>query len=198
MESGIRIGSLRQMRWSHIAESKTLSVEERKIWCLVEVPAENTKTGRWYELSAPIAFHLERLRSINKPKKKSDLLFCNQRPDKAFNSRTWPDGLLEMLVESGLSSWSAEDSNNCRKAEVRTGKTLTWYSFRHTWITLALERGVPIATVCNNCDTSIQYIQEHDVHYDAKRATEALSTGRKRLKVALGNDWMRDPYIDDH
>ena len=198
MESGIRIGSLRQMRWSHIAENKTLSVEERKIWCLVEVPAENTKTGRWYELSAPIAVHLERLRSITKPKKKSALLFCNQRTGKALSSRIWRDGLLEMLVESGLATWSAEDSNNCRKAEVHTGKTLTWYSFRHTWITLALERGVPIATVCNNCDTSIQYIQEHYFHYDAKRATEALSTGRKRLKGALGNDWMRDPYIDDN
>ncbi|ABM79539.1 Hypothetical protein P9303_28091 [Prochlorococcus marinus str. MIT 9303] len=36
----------------------------------------------------------------------------------------------------------------------------------------------------------IQYIQEHDVHYDAKHSTEAPSTGRKRLKAALGNDWM--------
>ena len=29
MESGIRIGSLRQMRWDHITENKTLSKEER-------------------------------------------------------------------------------------------------------------------------------------------------------------------------
>jgi integrase len=31
MESGIRIGSLRQMRWCHITENKTLSKEARKI-----------------------------------------------------------------------------------------------------------------------------------------------------------------------
>ena len=50
MESGIRIGSLRKMRWGHITENKTLSNEDQQIWCLVDVPAENTKTGRWYQL----------------------------------------------------------------------------------------------------------------------------------------------------
>ena len=105
---------------------------------------------------------------------------------------------MEALVEAGLAHWAEDDSNNCRKTETTTGKTLTWYSFRHTWITLALERGVPIATVCNNCDTSIQYVQDHYFHYDAKRATGALGQGRQRaLKGALTTSWMRDPYVDD-
>ena len=45
--------------------------------------------------------------------------------------------------------------------------------------------------------TSIQYVQEVYYHYDAKRATDALSTGRGQLKGATGTDWMRDPYIHD-
>ena len=198
MESGIRIGSLRKMRWSHISDNKTLSAEDQKVWCLVEVPPENTKTGRWYELSAPIVRHLERLRQITRPTKKSDLLFTHQGTGAPLSNRIWGDGLKEMLVESGLATWSADDSNNCRKVDVESGKTLTWYSFRHTWITFALERGVPIATVCNNCDTSIQYVQEHYFHYDAKRATGALSTGRKRApKAGLSIEWMKDPYVRD-
>ena len=101
-----------------------------------------------------------------------------------------------MLVESGLATWSEDDRNNFRKIEVVSGKTLTWYSFRHSWITFALERGVPIATVCNNCDTSIQYVQEHYFHYDAKRATGALLTGRSRApKGGINTEWMRDPYV---
>ena len=187
MESGIRIGSLRQIRWSHISENKTLSNEDRKIWCVVEVPAENTKTGRWYELSAPIMVHLERLKKITHPKHKSDHLFLNQSTGKPFSSRIWRDGLIEMLVEAGLATLAPDDSNNQRKSVVKSGKILTWYSFRHTWITFALERGVPIATVCNNCDTSIEYIQDHYFHYDAKRATGALATGRKGLKAGLGS-----------
>tara|TARA_Y100001933_G_scaffold77120_1_gene78404 strand:- start:5 stop:628 length:624 start_codon:yes stop_codon:yes gene_type:complete len=198
MESGIRIGSLRKMRWQHISPNQTLSGEDQKAWCLVEVPAENTKTGRWYELSAPIVRHLERLRQITRPSKKSDLLFTNRTTGKPLSDRIWRDGLMEALVEAGLAHWAENDSNNCRKTETTTGKTLTWYSFRHTWITLALERGVPIATVCNNCDTSIQYVQDHYFHYDAKRATGALGQGRQRaLKGALTTSWMRDPYVDD-
>ena len=60
MKSEIRIGSLRKMRWGHISENKSLSKEDQQIWSLVEVPAENKKTGRWHQLSAPIARHLER------------------------------------------------------------------------------------------------------------------------------------------
>ncbi len=121
-------------------------------------------------------------------KNKNDLLFLNQSTGKPLSSRIWRDSLLEMLVEAGLATWSADDSNNQRKAEIKSGKILTWYSFRHIWITFALERGVPISTVCNNCDTSIEYIQQHYFHYDAKRATGALATGRKGLRAARDDD----------
>ena len=106
---------------------------------------------------------------------------------------------MEMLVEAGLATWAEDDNNNCRKIDVKSGKTLSWYLFRHTYITLALERGVPIATICSNCDTSIQYVEQHYFHYDPKRATEALTTGRKRaLKGVIGSaDWMKDPYVKD-
>jgi DNA-directed RNA polymerase specialized sigma24 family protein len=103
-ESGIRIGSLRKMRWSHISDNKTLAAEDQKVWCVVEVPPENTKTGRWYELSAPIVRHLERLRQITRPTKKSDLLFTNQGTGAPLSNRIWGDGLKEMLVESGLAT----------------------------------------------------------------------------------------------
>ena len=159
---------------------------------------KNTKTGRWYELSAAVVRHLERLREITRHKRRSDLLFTNQSSGAPLSSRIWGDSLKEMLVESGLATWSEDDSNNCRKIEVTSGKTLTWYSFRHSWITFALERGVPIATVCNNCDTSIQYVQEHYFHYDAKRATGALLTGRSRApKRGINTEWMKDTYIND-
>ena len=101
-------------------------------------------------------------------------------------------------MESALASSSEDDSNDCRKIDVDTGKSLTWYTFRHTWTTFALERGVPIATVCNNCDTSNQFVQQHYFHYYAKRATNALSNGRKQaLKGVLKTNLMRDPFLKD-
>ena len=47
-------------------------------------------------------------------------------------------------------------------------------------------RDLKVRTVCNNCDTSIEYIQQHYFHYDAKRATGALATGRKSLRATQG------------
>jgi len=49
----------------------------------------------------------------------------------------------------------------------------------------------------NKCGTSIQYVQDHYFQYDAKKATDALATGRGQLKGASGTDWMRDPYVHD-
>jgi hypothetical protein len=41
----------------------------------------------------------------------------------------------------------------------------------------------PNQHLCNNCDTSIQYVQDHYFHYDVSRVTGALATGRKGLRV---------------
>ena len=35
------------------------------------------------------------------------------------------------------------------------------------------------------------------MHYDAKRATDALATGRGQLKGATGTDWIKDPFVHD-
>ena len=52
-----------------------------------------------------------------------------------------------------------------------------------------------ISTLCNNCDTSIQYVQEYYFHYDAKRATDPLATSRGELKGVTGTIWMRDTTL---
>ena len=78
-----------------------------------------------------------------------------------------------------------------------------WSAYRWTYkrILIAIISNYPnqltIATVCNNCDTSIQYVQEHYFHYDAKRATDALSTGCGQLKSETGTYWTRYACIND-
>ena len=77
METGIRIVSLRKVKWGHIRKNNALSSTDQKTWILIDVPAENTKTGRRYTINAPIARHLEELRKITKFKSSDDLLFTN-------------------------------------------------------------------------------------------------------------------------
>ena len=198
MESGIRIGSLRKMRWRDIKRNTTASAEDQKKWVIIDVPAENTKTGRWYQIGAPIARYLERLKYITKGKA-NDLIFRNQTTGKPMSNRIWIECLYEMLVEAGLAEWSSpQTTQSTRQIKTHSGKTFSWYSFRHTFITFALNRNVPITTVCSNCDTSIKYVQDHYYHFDAAGAIDALSEGRKRpYKSAMSDHWMLDAYVED-
>ena len=196
MDTGIRIGSLEKMKWSHLSDNKSWSKKDRKSWVIITVPAENTKTGRWHEIAAPVNAHFEKLRNITNGKK-DEFIFTNRSTGKPFSKRMWSTNLNEMLVESGLATWSPKSNANCRQVDVHSGKKYSWYSFRHTFITFALNRGVPITTVCNNCDTSIKYVQDHYFHYDAAQAIDALSEGRKRpYKSAMSDNWMIDQYVE--
>ncbi len=184
MDSGIRPGSLRKIKWKHISENTAIPKAERKTWIIVEVPPENTKTARYYRISAPIARHLEALRDITRFKKPDDLLFVNQRTGQAFSERIWKDAFAEALVEARLADWADDDSNNQRRINIHSGKNLTWYSFRHTHISMRLKAGVPVPVIAANTDTSMKYIEDHYFHYRADEATDLLSKGRKTIKAA--------------
>ena len=184
LDSGIRPGSLRKIKWKHISENTAIPKAERKTWIIVEVPPENTKTARYYRISAPIARHLETLRDITRFKKPDDLLFVNQRTGQAFSERIWKDAFAEALVEARLADWADDDSNNQRRINIHSGKNLTWYSFRHTHISMRLKAGVPVPVIAANTDTSMKYIEDHYFHYRADEATDLLSKGRKTIKAA--------------
>ena len=184
MDTGTRIGSLRKMQWKHIDKSTNIPKKEQAIWVFINVPPENTKTGRSYRVAAPIAKHLENLRKSTAFTKPDDYLFCNQRTGQPFSQRILHDSLCEVLVEARLADWSEDDTNNHRKIDIHSGKNLTWYSFRHTYITMRLQAGTPVAVVAANTDTSLKYIEDHYFHYRAEEATDQLGKGR-RFKEAM-------------
>ena len=110
-----------------------------------------------------------------------------------MSERLWKDAISEALVEAPLADWSEDDSNNCRKIDVHSGKNITWYSLRHTHITLRLNAGTPVPVIAANCDTSMKYIEEHYFHYRAAEQTEILSKGRKSLGKAEEHlDWIEE------
>ena len=110
-----------------------------------------------------------------------------------MSERLWKDAISEALVEARLANWSEDDSNNCRKIDVHSGKNITWYSFRHTHITLRLNAGTPVPVIAANCDTSMKYIEEHYFNYRDAEQTEILDKGRKSLGKAQEHlDWIEE------
>ena len=135
------------MRWSHVSANPTLRAEDQQVWCPIEVAVESTKTDRWHGFSAPVVAHRDQPRTNTQPTSKSNLLFTNRKTGSPLSDHLWRDGPFEAMVEAGLAQWSEGDFNNLRKIDNHSGKTLSWHSFHHTFITLVLERGMPLTTL---------------------------------------------------
>ena len=108
-----------------------------------------------------------------------DYIFTYQDSGKQICERIWQDSIADLLVEARLADWREDANSQVKKVVIHSGKNITWYSFRHTYITMRLSAGVPLPTVAANTDTSMKYIQEHYFHYRADESTEILGKGRK-------------------
>ena len=145
------------------------------------------------------------IRKFTKYKRPNDLVFTNQyfNEPKAWSTRIWEDYLREVLVESRLANW-AEDSQrgkgNGLKIDITSGKNLTFYSFRHTHITMRLKAGTPMAIVAANTNTSMKYIESNYFHYRSDENVDQLTLGReKRVKPTIGGvSWINEVEVEDY
>ena len=148
------------------------------------------------EVAAPIAVFIENLWNVvnRESRKMDDFVFTNQSTGKQWSSRIWEDYLMELLVEARLADWNltTKQGQGNKRIVIHSGKTLTYYSFRHTYITFRLNAGVPLAIVASNCNTSMQYIQDHYYHYQSDKNIDILTKGREKyIKAARGTmDWI--------
>jgi integrase len=204
MDSGMRVGSIKKLRWQDIDKNSALPVEMQKKWCSIDVPRENTKTGNAYRCAAPIVKHINNLKKVVRRDliKGNNLIFVNQMTGKPWSIRIWEDYLKEVLVEARIANW-AEDSQRGKKGlkiKIISGKNLTFYSFRHTHITWRLKEGTPMAIVAKNTNTSMQYIEKHYFHYQADEAVAQLAKGREKyIKPTLAStEWIRAFQVDDY
>ena len=205
MDSGMRVGSIKKLKWKHIDENSAMPEEKKKEWCCIDVPAENTKTGIAYRCTAPIVKHLNALRKVinREMLKPNDLIFCNQKTGKRWSTRIWEDYLKEVLVEARLANWKegmTRGKNGGLQIDIHSGKNITFYSFRHTHITLRLKAGTPLAIVAANTNTSMAYIESHYFHYRSDESAAELALGREHyIKPAMGStEWINQVEVQDY
>ena len=87
-------------------------------------------------------------------------------------------------MEARFADWSKDACNSFRKADIKPGKNIAWYSFRHTHFTMRLKVETPLQVLVANTNTSMQYIEDHYFHYRTDEETEILSKSRKSHKEA--------------
>lgn len=169
LNSGIRIGAVRKIRWRDIRINSKDTREQQRLYRIITVPPENNKTGKEYECNCEVAIIIERLKKISSFTTPSDLLFCNQNNGKSFSSRIWADCWTEIIKRSGL--------------EDNTGRRFSYYSLRHTYATISLANKVPLQLLASNMDTSTKYIQEHYYHHEPEALTTELNPVKRTRRM---------------
>jgi len=180
--SCLRIGELRGLVWADIEPNTNLSNEDQKIGHLIKIRAENTKTGVPRVVQSPTTKRFEELRRLTgiqtKPLRSSFPRIPNEflqypvfskynHPDQPLGQGTWDRCWKEIKDLCADRYWGT--------------KNISWYSYRHTGISFAVARGVPLLQLSRNAGTGSRYVEDVYYHHEAESKTtwETLTQNRK-------------------
>ena len=179
--SCLRKGEIKGLVWADLEENPNLSKEEQKIGHLIKIRQEITKTGVPRTVQSPTSKRFEILRQLADIPKQSNSKFPHippeyryypifskfNHPDKPLGPGTWNRGWQEIKSLCASRYWN--------------DKNITWYSFRHTGISFAVSRGVPMLLLSRNCGTGSRYIEEVYFHHEAesKKTWDTLNQNRE-------------------
>ena len=157
--TGCRTGELIKMKWCDISDSRTGNDMERKFNKVINIPQENSKTGRSRNVIAPIK---ENLDTLKKWYKESPFEFEPKPDSYVFPRLTLTD--IENNIPTTNVAWDKRLKRILKDSEDAgiwdsQGRRITLYSSRHYWITDAIMRGLSMNDIAMNCGTSIQYIE---------------------------------------
>ena len=179
--SCLRIGELRGLIWNDIQPNENLSSEEQKIGHLIKIRAENTKTGTPRVVQSPTTKRFEAVRKLAGIQLKPIRSKFPRIPNEylqypIFSKFNHPD---KPLGQGTIDRCWREIKELCADRYWGT-KNITWYSFRHTGISFAVSRGVPMLQLARNAGTGSRYVEDVYYHHEAesKSTWETLNQNR--------------------
>jgi len=178
--TGMRPKELLGLTWNDVRENITDTKENQTIFRLLEVRANNSKTGKKRVVNAPVARRLQRLEKVYKTigmsKAPQDFIFRNptwerQGKNIPYGQPAFTKRLASALIEAGI-----------KENLERTGRNITLYSSRHFYTTLRLQNGLNIHLLARQLGTSTTYIDQTYSHIQIEQNTEKISQGMSLIK----------------
>ena len=179
--SCIRKGELKGLRWSDLEDNPNLDKSDQKIGHLIRIRAEISKTGEPRTVQTPTKQRFNEIRELQGIKRvpKSPwphippelrnqyILHKFNHPEQQLGQGTWNRSWKQIKELCGERYWGE--------------KNITWYSLRHTGISFAVQRGVPILQLARNCGTGVRYIEQVYYHHESesKKNWDTLMQNRK-------------------
>lgn len=159
--TGMRVGELRQLRWSDVGPVRKIEDENGTIVDLVEVNIrrETSKVRVGRKIITRGGEYFSRLRQRVKPQNESDLVFSGSGKDQSIPARIW-ERHWRNLMES-ISLYDYKERN------------VTWYSLRHFCITCRVKAGVNIVDIAKQAGTSVSHIENTYLKYSDEMMIDA-------------------------
>jgi integrase len=179
--SCLRKGELRGLIWRDLEPNANLSCADQATYHLIRIRKENTKTGVPRTVQSPTSKRFEDIRRLagispksarssfpRIPSEKLDYPVFSKfnHPDKPLGQGTWDRCWREIREICQDRFWGS--------------KNITWYSFRHTGVSFAVSRGVPMLPLARNCGTGVRYIEDVYYHHEAESKSTWATLNQNR------------------
>lgn len=179
--TGMRPKEILGLKWGDVSINISDTKENQKIFRLLRVKSENSKTGKMRSVNGPVGRRLERLKKsyeeIGMECGPEHFIFRNptwERQDKniPYNQVVFKKRLDKVLEETGI-------QNELDKTE----RKITPYSSRHFYTTLRLQNGLDIHLLSKQLGTSTTYIDQTYSHIQVETNTERITQGMSLIKT---------------
>ena len=187
--SCLRIGELRGLVWNDLVPNDNLNKEDQQVGHLINIRAEITKVGTPRVVQSPTVQRFNQLRELAGIPKKPKSRFPHVPNEYLHHPVLSKFNHPELPFGQGTLDRCWKEIKELCSDRYWGSKNITWYSFRHTGISFAVSRGVPMLQLSRNCGTGSRYIEDVYYHHQAesKQTWDSLNQNRK----------FRD-YMDQH
>ena len=171
-----------KMKNIHIGEG--WSKEKQEQYYIIEIPRENSKTGKSRRPVSPIKKRVDRIvacyKELGIDLQPNDYLFLNPNQvnldgdRKSYGRMIYYQRLRQTLIRSGL--WDELE---------KEGKRITLYSSRHSYACWRLRHGnVPIHLLAKQMGTSVSKIENTYGHIELEQELDTITQNQGFLKRA--------------
>ena len=178
----LRVGTLRNLVWNDLDVAENIPKEEQDRYHIIRVRREACKTGEPRVVMSPTVEYFDRIRELagipKQPKSRFPHIPAEYRHMPILSKKR---NIEERMGQGTFERCWKEIKELCSIKKGYWGnKNITWYSFRHTGISLCINRGISPIQLSRLAGTGLANIEQVYYHHEAesKATWEALSQNR--------------------
>jgi len=179
--TGMRPKELLGLKWGDVSVNVSDTEEQQKVFRILRVKSENSKTGRMRSVNRPVGRRLERLKkSYEKVGMECGLehyIFRNPTWKKQDKNSPYHQVVFTKRLEKVLKETGIQDELD------KTERKITLYSSRHFYTTLRLQNGTDIHLLSKQLGTSTHYIDQTYSHIQVETNAERITQGMSLIKT---------------